>query len=55
MSYTQRFEDPRSFEAWKNTKRSHDGRNPSQKLKSQKSDCPILDTGVSDFPRTDRV
>jgi hypothetical protein len=35
--------------------RNQDGRNPSQKLRSQKPDCLVLDTRVSGFPRTDRV
>jgi hypothetical protein len=35
--------------------RSQDERNPNQKQRSQKSDYPILDTGVSSFSRTDTV
>jgi hypothetical protein len=34
--------------------RSQHGRNPIPKLKSQKSDYPVWDIGVSDFFRTDR-
>jgi hypothetical protein len=34
---------------------SQDGSNTSQKPKSQKADCPILDTEVSGFPRIDRL
>jgi hypothetical protein len=30
--------------------RSQDERNPSQKTKPQKPDCPVLDSGVSSFP-----
>jgi hypothetical protein len=29
--------------------RSQDERSPSQELKSQKSDCPVWNTGVSAF------
>jgi hypothetical protein len=35
--------------------RSHDGRNPSPKLKLQKPDYPIWDTEVSSFSRIDGV
>jgi hypothetical protein len=35
MSNTQRFEDPRSFEAWKNTKRSQGAKMEEIQDKSQ--------------------
>jgi hypothetical protein len=30
-------------------------KNPSQMLRLQKLDCPVLDTRVSESPKTDRV
>jgi hypothetical protein len=35
--------------------RSQDGRSPSPELRPQKLNHPVLDTGVSNFSRMDRV
>jgi hypothetical protein len=50
-----KFEDLKIQGILRHGERGQDGRNPSQKPKPQKSDGPVLNSGVSGFLRTDSV